>query len=71
MEYLLDIDANLSDSWGPEDGSKWLGRANPEPTFCGRSPLEHMIGRGLPGIADVLRFFHHWGWKQSLKLRAV
>jgi len=70
LEYLLDIDANLSASWGPRDGGKWLARSNPAPAFSGRSPLEHMIRGGLPGIAEVLRFLHHWGLKQSLRLGA-
>ncbi len=70
LEYLLDIDANLSESWGPSGGGKWLARRNPAPVFSGVSPLEHMIRRGLPGIGEVLRFLHHWGLKQSLRLRA-
>lgn len=69
LEYLLDIDASLRESWGPAEPRHWLTRDNPDPTFAGRSPLEHMLRRGLPGIADVLRFLHHWGLKQSLKLR--
>lgn len=69
LEYLLDIDTNLNESWGGEDAGKWLARENPGPVFSGRSPLEHMIRHGQPGIADVLRFLHHWGLKQSLKLR--
>lgn len=70
LEYLLDIDANLAESWGPADAGRWLARKNPAPAFAGRSPLEHMIRAGLPGIADVLRFLHHWGLKQSLRLAA-
>jgi hypothetical protein len=67
LEYLLDIDATLNESWGPADAGKWLARKNPAPEFSGRSPLEHMILSGLPGIAEVLRFLHHWGLKQSLR----
>lgn len=69
LEYLLDVDATLQESWGPAEPRQWLARDNPDPIFSGRSPLDHMLRRGLPGIADVLRFLHHWGLKQSLKLR--
>ena len=69
LEYLLDIDASLHESWGPAEPRHWLARDNPDPTFAGRSPLEHMVRGGLAGLADVLRFLHHWGLKQSLKLR--
>ncbi|MBV9758368.1 MAG: hypothetical protein JO047_15075 [Alphaproteobacteria bacterium] len=69
LEYLLDVDATLRESWGPAEPRQWLARANPDPVFAGRSPLEHMLRGGLPAIAEVLRFLHHWGLKQSLKLR--
>jgi hypothetical protein len=68
LEYLRDVDAALRESWGPAEPRQWLGRTNPDPVFAGRSPLEHMLRGGLPAIAEVLRFLHHWGLKQSLKL---
>jgi hypothetical protein len=71
LEYLLDIDATLRESWRSAEPGEWLARDNRDPTFAGRSPLEHMRRRGLRGIADVLRFLHHWGLKQSLKLRTT
>ena len=64
FNLLREIDRHAVDIFGT--ASAWLARSNPAPAFSGRTPLEHMLGNGARGIADVLRFLKLQAFKASL-----
>jgi hypothetical protein len=64
LGYLREIGTALEVMFG--EAGPWLKqRASPLP-FQGMTPLDYMIARGLPGLAEVHRFLARWGLSQAL-----
>ena len=64
LAFLSEIDRHAADMFG--EAATWLARSNRAPPFSGRTPLEHMLRNGRPGIADVLRFLKLQSFRKSL-----
>lgn len=53
LAFLREIELNLQTIFG--ESRSWLNRRQRGPPFAGRTPIEHMIEHGLPGMEDTLR----------------
>jgi hypothetical protein len=65
--YLAEIDAALSAA-GEEPA--WLAKKNRSAPFSGRTPLTFMIGGGMEGMTQVLRFISRLVLRAALKGQA-
>jgi hypothetical protein len=64
LAYLREIGTALEVMFG--EAGAWLKQRASALPFQGMAPLDYMIARGLPGLAEVHRFLARWGLSQAL-----
>jgi|SRR6185437_4945303 len=64
LGYLREIGTALEVMFG--EAGPWLKQGASALPFQGMAPLDYMIARGLPGLAEVHRFLARWGLSQAL-----
>ena len=64
LGYLGEIGTALEVMFG--EAGPWLKQRASALPFQGMTPLDYMIARGLPGLAEVHRFLARWGLSQAL-----
>jgi hypothetical protein len=64
LSYLREIGTALEVMFG--EAGPWLKQRASALPFQGMTPLDYMIARGLPGLAEVHRFLARWGLSQAL-----
>ena len=65
LDYLREIGTALEIMFG--DAGPWLRQRASALPFRGLTPLDYMIVRGTPGLAEVHRFLARWGLSQALR----
>jgi len=61
--YLLEIDTALAAAGGDQT---WLHRKIQGAPFSRRTPIEHIVARGMEGMADVLQALNRTAMKAAL-----
>lgn len=64
LDYLREIGTALELMFG--EAGPWLQQPASALPFRGQAPLDYMISRGLPGLAEAHRFLARWGMSQAL-----
>ena len=65
LDYLREIGTALEVMFG--DAGPWLKQPASALPFRGLTPLDYMIVRGTPGLAEVNRFLARWSLSQALR----
>ena len=65
LDYLREIGTALEVMFG--DAGPWLKQRDSALPFRGLTPLDYMIMRGTPGLAEVNRFLARWSLSQALR----
>jgi hypothetical protein len=65
LDSLREIGTALEVMFG--DASPWLKQRASALPFRGLTPLDYMIARGTPGLAEVHRFLTRWSLSQALR----
>lgn len=62
--YLAQIDAALE---AAHEDHHWLHRRISAAPFSRRTPIEHMLARGMAGMADLLQSLNRAAFKNALR----
>ena len=65
LRYLREIGTALELMF--QQAGPWLQQSASALPFRGLTPLDYMIARGTPGLAEVQRFLARWGLSQALR----
>jgi len=65
LDYLREIGTALEVMFG--DAGPWLKQRASALPFRGLTPLDYMIMRGTPGLAEAQRFLARWSLSQALR----
>jgi hypothetical protein len=65
LDYLREIGTALELMFG--EAGPWLRQPASALPFRGQAPVDYMIARGLPGLAEAHRFLARWGMSQALR----
>lgn len=64
LGYLREIGTALELMFG--EAGPWLKQPAAALPFRGMAPLDYMIARGTPGLAEAHRFLARWGLSQAV-----